>query len=414
MTVIGPRTKGLRLTSGIDPAAVVGRRIDDGVFSWPLLTLDEAALTHNITTAADVCARAGVRHAPHVKTHMSRQLWERQAAAGAWGPSVAHPGQLRTVADWGAGRALLANELTDPRDAAWLRGALERATLEEVWLEVDSTHGVGVLEREFSGADPVVVSRLGVLLEVGVRGGRTGLREPGDVVALARRVRAAGLGLRGIAGYEGSVAEDVDPAGRAAVGAWCDQVRSTAELIRAEGLLGEESVLTAGGSTFLDIVLDRWAGAPGFLVVVRAGAYVTHDHGHYTRADPWSRIPGADGLVPAISVWAQVLSVPEPGLALLGVGRRDVGFDLDLPHPLVARATDRAGRLAPARRLASADVVALNDQHAFVSFDPAHGALDPGDVISLGVSHPCTTLDKWRVAAVTRGDVVTALYTLDF
>jgi D-serine deaminase-like pyridoxal phosphate-dependent protein len=97
-------------------------RIDDPGRSWPLLTLDRAALEHNVATVAATVAVAGADLAPHVKTHMSRELWARQLDAGAWGATVATPAQLRTALGWGnVRRALVANELVDPRDLAWPR-----------------------------------------------------------------------------------------------------------------------------------------------------------------------------------------------------------------------------------------------------------------------------------------------------
>jgi D-serine deaminase-like pyridoxal phosphate-dependent protein len=432
---IGPRTKGVRLDADVGVSDFVGRglRVTDDVFSWPLLTLDNAALDHNIATAARAFASRGVLHAPHVKTHMSRALWERQEVAGAWGATVATQGQLRTLHTWGVRRVLLANELLDPRDAAWLRGALEGGAFDEVWVEVDSPGGVKGLARVFAGAAPDVVGRLGVLVELGTHGGRTGVRGPRAALDLARRVRFAGLRLLGVVGYEGLVARSTDRPGRAAVAGWCRTMRTLASDLVAEGLagVGEPVVLSAGGSAFVDVVLEELtpplapgpSGAAAHVprVVVRSGAYVAHDHGHYERSDPWSRIAGAAPLRPAMTVWAQVLSVPEAGLALLGAGRRDVSFDIDLPLPLWVRPQSDDGALGQPRDLVrtGARVTSLNDQHAYVRFDAAAAAttgvgLQPGDVVGLGISHPCTTFDKWRVAVVTRGDDVVDLYPLDF
>lgn len=88
-----------------------------------------------------------------------------------------------------------------------------------------------------------------------------------------------------------------------------------------------------------------------------------------------------------------MLSAPEPGLAVLGAGRRDVPFDIDLPTPLEVRGTD--GVLRPA---GDAAVVKLDDQHAYV--ETRGTALTPGEVVRLGISHPCTAFDKWRVIPV--------------
>jgi D-serine deaminase-like pyridoxal phosphate-dependent protein len=399
-------------------------RIDDPTFTWPSLTLDEAALDHNIATVAGAFAGAGVEHAPHVKTHMSRQIWERQVAAGAWGATVATPAQLRTALGWGvpgAGRRVfLANELVDPRDIAWLRSALADGAADEVWVYVDSGRGVDLLAAGFAGAAPEVTARLGVLVELGVPGGRTGVRAVSDAVVLAVRVNDAGLRLVGVAGYEGPVAGGTSDEELAAVGRWCDDLRAVGAQIG--GLVGGPTVLSAGGSAFADVVTRHLtvpvkdaAGADvPTRVVLRSGAYVTHDHGHYLRADPWTRL-GAEPLRPAITVWASVLSAPEPGLVICGMGRRDVSFDIDLPTPLVVRSADAAGRLGEARELIGARVTALNDQHAYLAVDPAaERVLEPGDVLGFGISHPCTTLDKYRTALVTRGDEVAERITLDF
>lgn len=432
-------------TTGSDPEApgavsahaLVGRRVDDSAFSWPLLTLDEAALDHNIATVAGAIAACGAEHAPHVKTHMSRDLTERQLAAGAWGGTVATPGQLRTFLGWGLGgggrRAILANELVDPREVAWLRGVLDRGEADEVWVYVDSARGVELLARGFasagsrSGGDgPGGLGVLGVLVELGTPGGRTGVRTPAAAVALARAAADAGLRVVGVAGYEGPVASGTSAEELAAVAAWCAAVREAAAGVAP--LVDGPVVLSAGGSAHADVVLRELtrplAVAAGTRVVLRSGAYVTHDHGHYARADPWARL-GATPLRPAITLWGQVLSAPEPGRVICGVGRRDVSFDIDLPVPLWARPVSDAGRLGPARDLArggaqaggpsagAARVTTLNDQHAYldvVDGDPT----GPGDVVGFGISHPCTTLDKWRVAVLVRGDEVTGLVTLDF
>jgi len=432
--VVGPRTKGLRLAGLATVADVVAGtpRVTDDPFSWPLLTLDDATLDHNVGVVARVCAERGVEHAPHVKTTMSRALHARQAAAGAWGATVATPAQLRTVRDWGVPRVLLANELLDPHEIAWLRDDLARVAAgaeDEVWLCVDSTHGVDLLVRGLAGADDATRARVGVLVELGVPGGRTGVRSTAAALDLARAVRAAGLRLLGVTGYEGSVAGGTSDDELAAVAAWCDDLRDLGTAFAREGLAGvdEPLVLSAGGSSFLDVVLAALPGpVPGpdgrevaTRVVVRSGAYVTHDHGFYGRTDPWSRIPGAEPLRGAATVWGQVLSVPEPGLAICGVGRRDVSFDIDLPVALWLRSQSDDGWLAP-RELAGTRVTALNDQHLYLALaageattGPATAQVRPGDVVGFGISHPCTTFDRWRVAAVVRGEEVVDLATID-
>ena len=143
-------------------------------------------------------------------------------------------------------------------------------------------------------------------------------------------------------------------------------------------------------------------GTAGMTVILRSGAYVTYDHGYYGTVSPARRgAADAPGLRPALELWAQVLSRPEPGLALLGAGRRDVGFDQGLPVPL--RVVRRGLPVEVSSVEVSGAVTELNDQHAYLRLDEGT-ALAPGDLVCLGISHPCTTLDKWRVIPVVSDD----------
>ena len=106
-------------------------------------------------------------------------------------------------------------------------------------------------------------------------------------------------------------------------------------------------------------------------------------------------------LRPALEVWVMVQSVPEPGLALLTCGRRDVSYDLEMPVPV--RWARRAERMA-ANAPVGWSISALNDQHAYLRFDPAGPVPAVGDRVALGVSHPCTTFDKWRWLPLVEDD----------
>ena len=170
-------------------------------------------------------------------------------------------------------------------------------------------------------------------------------------------------------------------------------------------------VLTAGGSAFFDVVAAELSRAgPGYRVVLRSGAYIVHDHGMYAAVTPGAAgSAGRTGpaLAPALELWAQVLSRPEPELALLCAGRRDTSFDQGMPVPLRIRRP--GGQQAAARGMR---VSRLDDQHAYLSVPPDCG-LAPGDLVCLGISHPCTAFDKWRVIPVTDDEyrVVDAVHT---
>jgi D-serine deaminase-like pyridoxal phosphate-dependent protein len=211
-----------------------------------------------------------------------------------------------------------------------------------------------------------------------------------------------------VAGYEGTIGgTDAQALGR--VASFCRRLANLAAVMAGEG----ELIVTAGGSVYFDVVTRELtaggSGVPaGMTVVLRSGGYLFHDHGLYQAATPATRgVAGAPVFRPALELWAQVVSRPEPGLALLSAGRRDAGFDAGLPVPLRARRRDGG-----AAALAGAEVTGLNDQHAYLRLAPGT-ALAPGDLVCLGISHPCTTLDKWRVIPVLDEEdrVIDAVHT---
>ena len=380
--------------------------------SYPLLTLRESALTHNVDAMAAYCLAAGVGLAPHGKTTMAPQLAARQLAAGAWGITVATIGQLQTYRTFGVPRLLLANELVDPAGIAWLAGQLNTEENLEVLCYVDSADGVALLDRHLR--QHTLARPLPVLVELGHARGRTGARTHGEALAVAdAAARTSTLDVAGVAGYEGGLGHRADPATLERVAAYCRALRALADGLHVAGLTSDRPILTAGGSAYFDVVVAELTAAGRSSagrssagrsavqprVILRSGCYVTHDHGFYAGISPAVR-DTAVGLTlrPAFELWAPVLSRPEPGLALLGAGRRDVSFDAGLPVPLRVRTREhgtRPGAEAPD----AMKVTALNDQHAYLTV-PDDSGLRPGDLVSLGISHPCTTFDKWRAIPV--------------
>ena len=368
----------------------------DKDFGYPMLTLRESALAGNLAAMAAYCAGAGVELAPHGKTAMSPELAARQLASGAWGITVATIAQLRMYRAFGFPRLLLANELVDERGIAWLAGELAADSGFAAYCYVDSTDGVAILDRVLT-AHPAG-RRLPVLVEIGL--GRTGCRTDDQALTVAKAAAATGtLTVAGVAGYEGTIS-GIDARALDTVASFCRRLANLAGTVAEIAGGPGEFIATAGGSVYFDVVARELTAAgsgfpDGMTVVLRSGGYLFHDHGVYQASTPAARgVAGAPVLRPALELWAQVVSRPEPELALLSAGRRDAGFDAGLPVPLRARRRDGG-----AARLAGAKVTGLNDQHAYLRLDPGT-ALAPGDLVCLGISHPCTTLDKWRLIAV--------------
>ncbi|TDD94800.1 alanine racemase [Jiangella asiatica] len=373
----------------------------------PVAVLDDAALEHNLTTMAGWCRDHGVELQPHGKTTMAPALFRRQLAAGATGITAATPAQVRMMREHAVPAVQLANELVQPAEAAWIAAELAADPDFGFTCWVDSVAGVELLEAGVAASGAVV----DVLLEVGSPGARTGTRTEADRSAVRAAVAAAPhLRLAGVCGYEGSMAGDRSPSSLVVVREYLERMRAAADELRDD--VDGPVVLTAGGSMFYDVVADVLATgwpADAARVILRSGCYVTHDSGLFHRNSPLDGPDAPVRLRAALTVWATVLSRPEPSLALLDAGRRDVSFDQGLPVPLRHLAR---GATEPAE-LAGAEVTALNDQHAYLAV-PADHSLAVGDRVELGISHPCTTFDKWRRLALldARGQVADVVETV--
>lgn len=403
------------------PALAVGRPVSDlrGMslagpghrFTTPVLLLRDDLLTENIQALQRFCGRAGLSLAPHVKTTMSPQLVDRQLAAGAWAVTVATPAQLRTVHRWGVRRVVLANQLVDPDGIDWLGAHLDQDPGFTGYCYVDSEDGVRELARVLAGRGQR--RRLPVLVELGMPGGRSGARSVAEAVRLASLVAGTGtLRLAGVAGFEGLIDARADPDRLGEVDSFLRQLRTLADRLQPEST--EEFLVTVGGSAYPELVRDAfppaWREGRPIRVVLRSGCYLTHDSGAYEqfRSLVANQRPDPVSLRPALELWARVLSRPEPGLALVDLGRRDAGTDAGLPAPRwwQRRPESGADAAGPVLGAPPSALVALNDQHGYLRAVPPEPDLPVrvGDLVGFGITHPCTTLDKWRLIPVVDGD----------
>lgn len=410
-----PPTEPPRACSAVGAA---GWNVLAGDLPLPLALIKREALTHNLAWMQRYARGQGVDMAPHGKTTMSPQIFSRQLEAGAWGISFASVMQLGIGAAAGVRNALIANQVVQDQDLAGIRQILGRHPGLRVVFLADSLAQLTLIGSWFD-AHPGGQA-FEVLLEIGVDGARTGCRTHGEALALARAIRASpAVKLVGIECYEGQGATGEDGPDAAYAAALMNRVQAAAEACQDEGLFeAGELLCSAGGSAIFDLVAGRLRPALGRPVrgLLRSGCYVTHDHGFYTgMVKAVNRRIGcdcADGLRPAMEVWAAVQSRPEPRLAILTVGRRDISFDLSMPMPIA-----RAGRGARQTQAvpASWQITALNDQHAYLRWAEGDDSLAPvvGERVGLGISHPCTTFDKWRWMPVVddRYDVVDAITT---
>jgi D-serine dehydratase len=400
-----------RCVKGLPPAAApiklgeVGKRgwnLLKGDLPLPAAVIKRAALDHNSAWMRRFLELTDARIAPHGKTTMAPQLFAKQLADGAWGITVASVGQMMVARAFGVDRIVLANQLVGRQEIATVAEELRRDPAFDFYCLVDSLAGVRRLVEATAKAS--IGRPLQVLLEGGIMGGRTGCRTTEEALAVARAVKAAPeLALRGVEGFEGLLTSGPAAEQDAKVAAFLDYLVEIARLCAAETLFAPGPIiLTAGGSAFFDLAATRLhnAAPQGVEVVIRSGCYLTHDSKSYRDmvARLLERMPAAkslgEGLKPALEVWAYVQSRPEPGRMIATMGKRDVGFDVTLP---ILEQWYRPGlHAAPQRTDGLGAVVALNDQHAHIEV-PQDAPFQVGDLLSFGVSHPCTTFDRWQL-----------------
>ena len=397
---IGRLNKGLgALRSPLEPGQVrqLGWNLLREELSLPAAVLYQDRLLHNLKWMQDFIAAYGVRLAPHGKTTMAPRLFEMQLQSGAWGITLATAHQALVACAHGVRRILMANELVGRENMAIIARLLEDPGF-EFWCLVDSAALLEQLGAYFSAQG----RRLHVLLELGVMGGRAGVRNDvqlNQLLGALEQWRDV-IALDGIELYEGVLDDE------ASIRAFLQRSLQIARRLATAGQFQRAPFLLSGaGSGWYDVVAEEFSAA-GFgdaaEIVLRPGCYLTHDVGSYRKAQ--ERIlehnPVAhrmsSGLIPALHVWAYVQSIPEDEKAIVGLGRRDAAFDSGLPVPaLHYRPGDAAPKAAPAHW----ETTKIMDQHAYLKIVGGDD-IQVGDMIGFDICHPCLTFDKWRTLPI--------------
>ncbi len=365
--------------------------------SLPAAVLYAEKMEHNLQWMQRFIDAYGVKLVPHGKTTMAPKLFQMQFEHGAWGITLATAQQTLAAYEQGVRRVLMANQLVGRTNMEIVARLLERGDFTYYCL-VDSAEQVELLGAFFGGRG----LRVQVLLEIGVAGGRCGVRDDAQIARVLEALERwkGSVALSGVELFEGVLKDEAEI--RTMLGRAVD----VAKRLLDEGRFATSPVLlTAAGSAWYDVVAEVFTGAglgDAVEIVLRPGCYLTHDVGAYREAQ--ARIlannPVAremhEGLVPALHLWAYVQSMPEPGLAIIGMGKRDASFDSGLPTPVLRY---RQGMDAPLAVPEGWVLTRMMDQHAFLELSPEDD-VRVGDMIAFDISHPCLTFDKWRVLPV--------------
>jgi D-serine dehydratase len=292
---------------------------------------------------------------------------------------------------------LMANQLVGKQNMEII-AALLRDESFEFYCLVDSADLTDQLGAFFAKQK----QRLNVLIELGVEGGRTGIRNQQELDVLLGSLQRwrSQIAVCGIELYEGVLTEE------AAIREFLLRtVEVTVKLAKEKQFDRNPAILSGAGSVWYDVVAEVFTGAAiGYPIeiVLRPGCYLTHDVGVYREAQKriQAKNPIAQkmhsSLLPALQLWAYVQSVPEKEKAILTLGKRDAAFDSGLPTPALQY---RPGEVTPHACPSHWKLSRMMDQHAFMKISEGDD-VRVGDIIGLDISHPCLTFDKWRYLPV--------------
>jgi len=374
-------------------------------FLFPVLVLKESAIKNNIANMKKFCESHKVKLGPHVKTTMSPQLANLQIQNGATWLTIANLQQLLIFKDFGFKDFFIANEVAN--DSALIQIGKFNATGEaKIAFCVDSTNSAKRL-REICIKDAGL--KFEIYVEIGADNARAGLRDLAELENILDILKLENINIGGISGFEGALPK----AGRSnkglkAVAKFTDKLLTALEI--AEKFCNRKLKLTAGGSAFFDVVAKQLSQDGKNEVILRSGGYLTHDHVHYEELYPF-KDSNEFHFEPALELCSEVLSNPETGLSLLNFGKRDVGNDLDNPVPLWRIPAEAKSSGIKAAQPINAKITQLNDQHGFMEHKKIE--INYSDLIGLGISHPCTNFDKWKVLFMVNDnyDVIDCIHT---
>ena len=319
----------------------------------PSLVVERSLFEANV--AAMSAAWPGPSLRPHVKAFKSTAIAGILAGAGHEGFCAATVREMEGLAAAGLGHdLLLANEVLDASRLGRLADAGHRIT---VAVDSDATIAAaaagGVAE---------------VLIDVNVGLMRCGC-EPADAGRLADAARAAGLGVRGVMGYEGHLMmadADSKPAG----------VQASMEvLLGAHAAVGGDVISGGGTGTY---AVNRW------VTELQAGSYCLLDT-DYTRLDSPFEV--------AVTVLATVVSVSPRGWAVADAGLKAFGMDHGPPA------------------WPGGKVAFVSDEHTTLR-DP-EGTLAAGDRVRLLPGHLDPTVARHQRFWVVDGDDVVDCWPVD-
>lgn len=271
----------------------------------PALVIDAAKVRANVRRLADYAAAHGIKIRPHTKTHKLRRLAHMQQAAGAVGIAVAKVTEAEAISDPDQDVFVAYPPIGDGR-ADRLAALAHDRTMRAA---VDSIAAIEATAAAANAAGTTV----GLLVDLDVGLGRTGVPSPADTLPLAQAIdRHPNLRLDGIMIYPGQV--------------WSKPNEQAAELKAIDDLVAE--------------ALALWKKSGFHAAIVSGGstptAYQTHLTPHVTEMRPGTYVfndmntvrPGFASIEDcAARVIATVISDAVTGQVVVDAGSKTLARD---------------------------------------------------------------------------------------
>ena len=354
------------------------RKIGD--LETPALIFDAVVVRRNIQRMADYGAQSGLSIRPHYKTHKSRLVGELQLAAGAIGVTAAKVGEAETLSRPGDDLLLAYPPIGIARATRLARLAGDRV----VRAAVDTIAAVEEVSAAACSADVTI----GVMVDIDVGMGRTGVQSAKDSFALAAAIeRSPGLRLDGIMIYPGHVWAAGDKQ-HGALRAIAEKIEESLHLWQRHGL---QATIVSGGSTptaYQSHLIPQ-------LTEIRPGTYVYNDMntvrgGFCSLSDCAARIV------------TTVISDAVHGQVVIDAGSKTLAIDSCLPQ-----LDSGYGHVV---EYAEARITRLSEEHGQIDVRQCDRSPAVGERLTVIPNHicPCVNLQNgawWRES----DDIVRAL-----
>jgi D-serine deaminase-like pyridoxal phosphate-dependent protein len=342
----------------------------------PAALVDLDRLAQNLDRMAAYCVLNGLALRPHVKTHKSRRVAAAQLRLGATGLTCATPRELEVMAE-ASDDLLLAHP---PVGAARIKRVLSLPREVRLTVALDSIDAVEPLAE----AADAFSRDVGVYVEVDVGMKRVGVRTPGEVITIARRIKALPpLSYRGVAFYPGHIRQRLPDQG-ASLSGLREQL---ATLLQSLGDADLSPAVVSGGSTPAAWRMHEVTG----VTEVRPGTYVYNDRATESLgACAWEDC--------ALTVLATVVSTAVPGQAVVDAGSKALGRE-----PLPGGPEAGYGCLMDRPDVR---VVRMSEEHGVLDLGATGWRPRVGDLVRIVPNHVCIVVHLNDTMYGVRGDVV--------